>query len=140
MTAELHIPGFPGYFATAEGDIVSRRRGAVRRVMKKTIESHGYEVVTLYTPKGVDGKSQPVRRYVHQLVLEAHGFVRTEEHDQVRHLDGDKNNNKIENLRWGDDRHNYEDRIEHGTDMVAIRQRLDWDRTAGSRSGSYPIL
>ena len=138
MTAELHIPGFPGYYATAEGDIISRRRGGIRR-LKKTIESHGYQVVTLYTPRGFDGKSQPVRRYVHQLVLEAHGFIKTQEHDQVRHLNGNKVDNRINNLRWSCQSSNYEDRVEHGTDMVAIRQRLDWDRTTGSRSGSYPV-
>lgn len=131
---ELAIPGYHGYYATSGGDIISYRRGGVRRVLKKTINAHGYEVVTLY-----DNASKAGNRYVHQLVLEAHGFMRSVEKDQVRHKNGIKIDNRLDNIEWCDGFENYEDRMRHGNDMASIRMRLDWDNSKGCRKGSYSI-
>lgn len=123
---EIPLDEYPGYYATQDGDVVSYRRFGKRRVLKKVVECHGYHVVTLYSKKDWDGKSNSSRRYVHQLILEAHGFKRTSGQWQVRHLNGDKLNNHIDNLTWGSQEENYADRVEHGTDVSTIRKNFSW--------------
>lgn len=57
---------------------------------------------------------------VHQLVLEA--FVGLcPEGMECRHLDGQRSNNRLENLCWGSKPENYADRRSHGTDNAGER-------------------
>jgi hypothetical protein len=90
---------------------------------------HGYQQIKL-------GRSRQTK--VHILVLEA--FVGPRPDGMVcRHLDGNPQNNRLSNLRWGTPEENYADRRLHGThntgsrngrakidesDVIAIRQRL----------------
>jgi len=71
-------------------------------------DRHGYLRVTL----SKEGKKR--RRSVHHLVLDA--FVGPgEDNAQCRHLDGNKENNRVENLCWGTIGENAADRKLHGT-------------------------
>lgn len=54
------------------------------------------------------------QRPVHQLVLEAFVGPRPE-NCEVRHLDGDPSNNRLDNLAWGTKAENQADKIRHGT-------------------------
>lgn len=119
MEVELPIPNYPGYFATANGKVISYRRGK-RREMKQSV-SQGYLVVSLF-----DENSNVFRRYVHQVILEAHGFFRTAEKNQVRHIDNNPLNNNLKNIEWATQAENYSDRFANGTDMSSIRQRIFW--------------
>lgn len=121
MKQELPIPGYHGYYATADGQIISYRRGNKRRELIKTVNTHGYEIVSLYDDHGHQGN-----RYVHQLVLEAHGFMRSIKKDQVRHKNGVKTDNRLMNIEWCDQVENYKDRVEHKIDVSTIRQRFYW--------------
>lgn len=79
--------------------------GRVRRYLEPFLMSNGYPHVSL--------GSKTKRRYLHQLVLEA--FVGRRESGQViRHLDGDKTNARLDNLRYGSYEENYADLVEHG--------------------------
>lgn len=53
--------------------------------------------------------------YVHELVLRAFVGARpyTETRGEIRHLDGDKTNNRIANLKYGTIVENAADRIRH---------------------------
>lgn len=52
---------------------------------------------------------------VHRLVCRAfRGPPPSEEHE-VRHLDGSRDNNRVENLRWGTRAENVQDSLQHGT-------------------------
>ncbi len=54
------------------------------------------------------------RKKVHQLVLET--FVGPRRHKlEGRHLDGNRQNNRLDNLRWGTRSENQQDRAIHGT-------------------------
>ena len=101
------IPHFPGYQASTEGRIRSVDRMIQRRcdktptphqgkVLKPTDNGNGYKAVNLRR----EGDCRYRRYYIHHLVLET--FV--PEHDEcqtdVNHLDGDKSNNRLDNLEW----------------------------------------
>lgn len=100
------IPSAPGYFADAAGDIWSSRSGELRR-MRCAVGSKGYRLVNLM----VGGS--PAKRAVHRLVAEAfHGVSASA---VVRHLDGNRLNNRPSNLAWGTALDNARDRDRHGT-------------------------
>jgi len=94
------IPKHSGYFATTAGEIYSEISD---RILKGSVDHYGYRNVNL---KG----SRP--RRVHRLV--AYAFYGIQD-GVVRHLDGDKLNNKPENLAWGTQRENILDKKRHGT-------------------------
>jgi hypothetical protein len=57
---------------------------------------------------------------VHKVILLAFGFE-PKEGEQVRHLNGNPADNRINNLRWGTALENAKDRDEHGTTMRGQR-------------------
>jgi hypothetical protein len=66
---------------------------------------------------------------VHRLVLEAFvGACPTGQ--QARHLDGNADNPRLDNLAWGTARENMEDRFRHGRTALA---RLTDDEVRGAR-------
>lgn len=73
-------------------------------------------------------------RYIHRLVLEA--FVGPcPDGMECRHLDGDRTNNRLDNLCWGTPVDNWNDKFRHGTAVPARAQRTDPSKTPirGSR-------
>lgn len=108
------IRGFSGYEVSSEGRVRSRRR-KMPRILKGSLHRDGYRLVTL---QGPDGSTQ---RYVHQLVLEAFVGPRGDG-QETRHLNGNKNDNCVENLMWGTHKENGRDRIEHNLQGV-LRER-----------------
>jgi hypothetical protein len=68
-----------------------------------------YYVVTLTTKE-----NGHVRKYVHQLVLEAFVGPRPDGYHAC-HCDGDRKNNALSNLRWDSPRENVMDKLKHGT-------------------------
>lgn len=64
---------------------------------KISISSHGYEVVT------VNGKT----KYVHRLIAEEH-ILNPNNYKTVNHINGNKRDNRIENLEWVSRRKNCE--------------------------------
>lgn len=86
------VAGYPRYLVSNLGRIYSTIRSG--RFLRQTVSPQGYRYVSLM---GDDGK--PVKHLVHRLVAEA--FVpRAPGFDVVNHADGDKQNNKHDNLEW----------------------------------------
>ena len=103
------VPSFPTYGVTKEGRVWSYKRGSFRTIRK---DRNGYWGLILYSPGGYQ------HRLVHQLVLEA--WVGPRPEGQVcRHLDGDRDNNHIDNLAYGTYRDNTADAMRHGTQHIA---------------------
>lgn len=115
----LPVPGTNGiYEASSLGRIRSIDRVETQRngrqyhrrgkILAMHVNRNGY----LQTSTRVNGK--PFERMVHRLVLAA--FTgEFPEGMQVCHNDGNPQNNRIENLRWGTYSDNVHDRIKHGT-------------------------
>lgn len=83
------------------------------RILKQVIASHSgpYPVVCLANGGGPAGKNR--NSYVHAIVLNA--FVGPcPDGMECRHLDGDKTNNNLTNLKWGTPAENANDRDLHG--------------------------
>ena len=81
------IKGFEDYFIDRDGNVYNKDRS----LKKYSIDRGGYKVVFLC----VNGKTVP--RLVHRLV--ALTFI-PKTNDYVNHINGDKLDNRVENLEW----------------------------------------
>ena len=61
---------------------------------------------------------------VNVLVLQAFGGQRPREDTQCRHLDGDRLNNRANNLCWGTRKENMADAIKHGRTTAGIKHPM----------------
>lgn len=122
------IPGWVGYYEASDlGRIrsVPRRvpdgrpnvpyRWLKGRVLSPTHVGSGYLRVTL--TRG--NKKFPIS--VHRAVLAAFTGSWPGEELQGCHNDGDKNNNRLDNLRWDTASENARDQIRHGTHVAASK-------------------
>src|SRR5690348_3410561 len=104
----VEIEGYPDYLVTDQGDVISLKYGR-RKVMRGMTKKTGYRSVGL-----CDGSGKVLQRLVHHLVLEAFtGYA--PQGMETRHLDGNPQNNRLENLKWGTPSENGADRVRHGT-------------------------
>src|ERR1700756_4358394 len=118
MEAWRPIPGHSGYEASNLGRIKSLARPVVQivqgrektihlreRILKPRQNRYGYLVVN------VGGKWS---RGIHTLVAKAfHGLP--EPGQEVRHLNGSRQDNRAQNLAWGTKAENAQDMIQHET-------------------------
>lgn len=92
-----------GYAVTKDGRIWSKKTS---KFLSQHLTHNGYLTVSLYD------KRQYCYR-VHRLVLEA--FVGLCPDDmECRHFDGNRTNNKLNNLSWGTKQDNFADMKRHG--------------------------
>lgn len=110
------IAGFPGYHVTRDGRVWSDKvwRGEAGRWLQPTPAGKGYLSVNLF----LDGR--PKRRYLHHLVAEAYLGSRPDG-QEVRHLNGDMLDNRVENLAYGTSGDNRLDTVRHGRHHNAIK-------------------
>lgn len=108
----LPVPGYPDYQVSDRGRIRratdSKRQWQKGFLLKQKLTRHGYLEVKLSNWQGF--------RYfkVHRLVCLAFYGKPKPEQTQVRHLDGNPENNSLSNLRWGTPKENAADRARHG--------------------------
>lgn len=86
------IVDYPGYYITEKGDIFSDKYGDLRK-LKPAINCRGY----LNTILRKNGKSYNER--VHRLVAKTY-IPNPINAPEVDHIDRDKLNNNVDNLRW----------------------------------------
>ena len=114
------VPGYKGYFASADGQIMSTKRGSPF-VMKQMTAKDGHLYVFMY-----DENRKMKKVWVHRAVLSA--FCGYEAKMlECRHLDDNPYNNSIENLAWGDRLQNVDDKRRNGRLPV------------GERSGTHKL-
>lgn len=116
------IKDFPGYFIDKEGNVYStiQRHNQPKPKKPRLIaswKSTGYLAVQLAKNK------KGYKRLVHRLLLET--FVsECPLKMECMHLNGDRTDNRLENLRWGTRQENQLDRRNHGTDNGGERHPL----------------
>lgn len=100
----------PGYRVTCDGRVFSfghNWRGYGEREMRQTLNASGYPSVRL-TIEGLR-KRLPVHRLV------AHEYIGPCPNGmQICHINGDRTDNRVENLRYGTAQDNADDRERHG--------------------------
>lgn len=101
----------PGYEVTRDGKVFSVEsnwRGYGRREMKQTQNDDGYPSVRII----VNGR----RKHIAVHILVALHFLppRPSPKHEIRHLDGNRNNPHADNLAWGTQQDNADDRERHG--------------------------
>lgn len=106
-----NIPGFPRYLAGNDGTIWSEKR----KLLLRTRFHRRYPTLTI---RREDGRWITVN--VHVLVALAFHGPKPEGYE-CRHLNGDRNDNRPENLSWGTHKQNAEDAIRHGTTLRGVR-------------------
>jgi len=119
------IPDYPMYKINDYGEVITlfKRVSNGYRKGTKTVKCNAPQYLLephLNTDKYYDicikdANNKKIIRLVHQLVLEANGYIKPFEDAEVRHLDGNRLNNHISNLRWGTSKENGEDLAKHGT-------------------------
>ena len=99
------LPGFEcciEYYVNAAGEVKSTK-GTIERILKQKIAKTGYPVVNLTQRVG---RKKILTIPVHTLVafaflgLPPTPYGRRKGCSVVRHIDGDKKNNNVENLKW----------------------------------------
>lgn len=112
----LDFLGFPKYEVGDDGSVWSFQTKSRRRL--KAVSHNGYLRVILNHHKDRWTVS------VHTLVLLS--FVgRCPDGMECRHGNGDRGDNRLENLSWGTRMENASDRIRHGTSPRGPRQHLN---------------
>jgi hypothetical protein len=86
------------------------------RILKAHPDTHGYLRVALHSGKRTKGFT------VHRLVLTTFVGPRPAG-GQCRHLNGDKTDNRLENLAWGTARENTDDNVRHGVTTRSAGRR-----------------
>lgn len=108
MTTKHTLPR--NYAVGPEGEVWSfaKWRGRSMREMKQVLHD-GYLSVRVVTDSG-----RRVRRMVHQVVCYYYHGPRPSPQHEIRHLNGNRLDNRPENLRWGTRKDNADDRERHG--------------------------
>jgi hypothetical protein len=102
---EKRVAGWPGYVATFDGLIWSEK---TERFLAHGRNKDGYLTVQ------VTEKRRSTVLRIHQEVCRAFHGPRPSRAHEVRHINGNKLDNRARNLRWGTRKQNAADRERHG--------------------------
>lgn len=114
------IPGYENYFATTDGKIFSGKSQEFIKQFAKSKKTK-YLAVNLYV--GGTGKHKFKQEHVHTLVLTTFSGLRPKGY-HCAHLDGSRDNNNLDNLRWVTAKENESHKKLHGTVMVGEKNHL----------------
>ena len=112
----MEVKGYENYIIYNDGDVYSRYRN---RYLKHKTQRSGHKFVCLYKNKD----SEAFR--VHRLVA-LHYIPNPDNKDCVDHIDGNKSNNNVKNLRW----------TTHRENMNAFQKKRT-NNTSGIKNISY---
>lgn len=91
MSKSFAIKDFPTYYITDNGVVYSRKTSRITKLIPQNRK--GYSFVALYK----DGVRY--QKSVHRLVAE-HFMLNPYNKPEINHKNGDKTDNRVENLEW----------------------------------------
>lgn len=110
------IPGYSNYSVTRDGRVLSHARLDTREIAQKD-NGQGYMICRIKTDDGVWKW-----RKVHRLVALA--FIGPAlDHMEVCHSNGDRADNRVENLRWDTRKNNIKDRKHYAPGKIGQPQK-----------------
>lgn len=124
------VPGYEGFYSVSDfGRVRSDKRTIVDKnghgrkmpevIMTPEKKTSGHLVVCLWK------NHERTKRYIHRIVLET--FVgEAPAGTQACHWNDDKEDNRLENLRWGTPNENMLDRVRNGIHHSAIKTHCKW--------------
>ncbi|MBU8715430.1 HNH endonuclease [Brevibacillus parabrevis] len=126
------VRGFEGHYQVSSlgrirslTRVVQKRAGGhftVRGRLKKTyVNNSGYECVDL------DKEGRTHKTTVHRLVA-SHFCTKPDDATEVHHIDGDRLNNRANNLQWVTRQENVQETIQRGTHNVEAAHRIAWEK------------
>jgi hypothetical protein len=121
------IPGYEGFYEVSNYGNVRSLTRQVPYGRHKGMTYKGRDIKQFFTNNYLSVKLARAgitkTAYVHELVLAAFEGTRPQmtERCEIRHLDGQKTNNHIDNLTYGTTRENAADRKLHRQGLVAIK-------------------
>lgn len=111
------VVGYEGYYQVSNcGRIrrIKKSSGAIEgRILKPYRTPKGYLTVSLY-----HGHNYKITNKIHRLVATAFIGPPTRDKREIRHLDGNPDNNVVCNLAWGTNKDNKMDIIRHGRSLA----------------------
>lgn len=116
MTEEVWkpIPNFSSFEASNHGRVrrvkPAKTSKTVPAILQGTIATYGYRYVRL-----TDDSGRRRNMTFHRLVLLSHVGLPPFERADCCHNNGDRLDNRLENLRWGTRKSNIADMVTHGT-------------------------
>lgn len=132
------VYGFPGYYVSNAGHIISAKRRKELMFLKHFIDPDGYKRMALYSDR------RPIKKKVSRLILES--FVGPPGEEMVaRHKNGIRHEDRLDNLEWGTSQDNSDDMIRHGTRPIGVKNASaklteDQVRLIRESSESSPVL
>lgn len=108
MSEAVAIPGYPGYFASPDGAIFSRKSGEMRR-LKSTPNWRGYHRISVREPG-----QRVYNATVHALVALTFIGPRPSPAMHIAHLNGNPADNRLENLAYVTPKENIAQMKAHG--------------------------
>lgn len=105
------VPGYENYRVSSTGQVLSYWHSKPR-LLTRSPNRDGYLTVGLVAHGG-----RSTTKSVHEVVASAFLGPRPagSEGEEIRHLDGDRRNNRADNLRYGSRSQNRWDAVRHGT-------------------------
>lgn len=105
------IPGWEeNYLISNFGNVKARKNSSSRFVLRKLNKNYGYFCLSLWDRKTKKGTNHAVHRLVALTFLGP-----KKDGQEVCHIDGNRENNHVLNLKYGTRTENNRDKIKHGT-------------------------
>ncbi len=119
MNIDMHpIPGFSKYFITKDCELFSAHRKIL--FIKKPQIIRGYRVYKVF----VNGKGKGRVLFEHRAMMLAFKFIENNQDFEIDHIDGDRANNKIENLRWCTREQNNQYTMDRGAFLKGVNHNM----------------